>query len=137
MAVGNSEVHFMALFSSKPDAIPIVLLHGWPGSFTEFNGVLDILKDRYTPDTLPYHVVVPSLPGWGFSSKPPQDRDFGSVDMGEIINGLMVNLGFGSGYAAQGGDIGSYVARRLAVTYDACKAVHCRVPIPFIGDPAG
>ena len=62
------EVHFIALFSKKADATPLLLLHGWPGSFLEFLGSLEVLKEKYTPDDLPFHVVVPSLPGYGYSN---------------------------------------------------------------------
>jgi microsomal epoxide hydrolase len=120
---GDFEVHFTGLFSSKPDAVPVVMLHGWPGSFLEFLKILSILKERYTPETLPYHIIVPSLPGYAFSSKPPLDKDFGVQDVARIVNSLMVQLGFGSGYIAQGGDIGSRVSRVLAATYDECKGV--------------
>ncbi|SCO91538.1 related to epoxide hydrolase [Fusarium oxysporum] len=121
---GDFTVHFTGLFSSKPDAVPVVMLHGWPGSFLEFLKILSILKDKYTPETLPYHVIVPSLPGYAFSDKPPLDKDFGIRDVSRIVNSLMVQLGFGSGYIAQGGDIGSRVSRVLAATYDECKAAH-------------
>lgn len=104
----------------------MVLLHGWPGSFIEFLGVLKLLTDRYTPSNLPYHIIVPSLPGWGFSSKLPLDKEFRFDDLTGAINGLMINLGFGSGYVAHGGDIGSFVSRRLAARHDECKAVHCK-----------
>ncbi|KAF2093297.1 alpha/beta-hydrolase [Rhizodiscina lignyota] len=116
-------VHFVALFSDNPDALPIMFLHGWPGSFLEFLGLLALLKKRYSPETLPYHIIVPSLPGWAFSSPPPLNRDFKLEDMAEIMNGLMNNLGL-SGYVVQGGDIGSYVARVMAAAYHQCRAVH-------------
>ncbi|KAF5615120.1 microsomal epoxide hydrolase [Fusarium tjaetaba] len=121
---GDFTIHFTGLFSSKPDAVPVVMLHGWPGSFLEFLKILSILKERYTPDTLPYHVIVPSLPGYAFSDKPPLDKDFGIRDVSRIVNSLMVQLGFGGGYIAQGGDIGSRISRVLAAIYDECKAAH-------------
>lgn len=123
---GDFAVHFTGLFSSKPDAVPVVMLHGWPGSFLEFLKILSILKDKYTPETLPYHVIVPSLTGYAFSDKPPLDKDFGIRDVSRIVNSLMVQLGFGSGYIAQGGDIGSRVSRVLAATYDECKGIQSR-----------
>ncbi|RBR26365.1 uncharacterized protein FIESC28_00865 [Fusarium coffeatum] len=121
---GDFDIHFTGLFSTKPDAVPVVLLHGWPGSFLEFLKILSILKERYTPETLPFHVIVPSLPGYAFSSKPPLDNDFRVEDIARIVNTLMVQLGFGNGYVAQGGDIGSRVARVLAVSHKECKAAH-------------
>lgn len=128
-AGGELRVHFVALFSKRRDAIPITLLHGWPGSFLEFLPTLDLLKKKYSPEDLPYHVVVPSLPGYGYSSGPPVSRDWTQQDMARIVDELMVGLGFGSGYVTQGGDIGSYVSRILAVNHEACKAVHLNFSI--------
>ena len=64
------QIHFVALFSRKPKAIPVVLMHGWPGSFLEFLPMLDLLREKYTPETLPYHAIVPSSPGYAFSELP-------------------------------------------------------------------
>lgn len=122
---GNSlDIHFLALFSEKPDAIPIAFFHGWPGSFIEFLDLVDILKKRHTPKDLPYHVIVPSLPGYAYSSGPPIDTDYSVELMVSALNNLIVGLGFGSGYLAQGGDIGSAVSRLLAAGYDSCKGMH-------------
>ncbi|EMC96794.1 hypothetical protein BAUCODRAFT_490072 [Baudoinia panamericana UAMH 10762] len=123
------EVHFVALFSKKADAVPLALLHGWPGSFLEFLGSLDVMREKFTPDTLPFHVIVPSLPGYGYSNGPPLDRDFDVQGMARVIDKLMVGLGFRDGYIAQGGDIGSFISRVLGVTADACKAVHLHLCI--------
>jgi pimeloyl-ACP methyl ester carboxylesterase len=67
-----------------------------------------------------YHLIVPSLPGWAYSSPPPLDREFAVKDIAKVINGLMVGLGFNK-YIAQGGDIGSMVAVDLGVNHDACS----------------
>jgi microsomal epoxide hydrolase len=67
---------------------------------------------------------VPSLVGYGFSSGPSTTSNTRTPDVAWIINSLMVGLGFGNGYIAQGGDIGSYVARILGSKFDECKAVH-------------
>lgn len=83
--------------------------------------MLQLFKDEYTPSTLPYHLIVPSLPGYAFSSGPPLDKDFTNTDSARIIDQLMKGLGFASGYVSQGGDIGSRVARLLGVYYDSCK----------------
>ena len=114
----------MALFSKKKDAIPITLTHGWPGSFLEFLDIFEHFKQKYSEDNLPYHLIATSLVGYTFSSTPPLDRDWTNADSARIINKIMVGLGFGDGYIAQGGDVGSYVSRVLAVSYPGCKAMH-------------
>ncbi|KAK3111759.1 hypothetical protein LTR53_012663 [Teratosphaeriaceae sp. CCFEE 6253] len=122
-------IHFAALFSKKADAVPLLLSHGWPGSFLEFLGVLEELSSKYDEDSLPYHVIVPSLPGYCYSNGPPLDRDFTVQDIAKVLDKLMLGLGFGDGYVAQGGDIGSFVTRVLAVTSSACKAAHINLCI--------
>lgn len=122
-------IHFVALFSEKPDAIPIVLYHGWPGAFLEFLGMLDLLRDRYTPLDLPYHIIVPSLPGYGFSNGPPTNGNYTLDQAADLLHHLMVGLGFGSGYLAQGGDVGSFIARYQAARYDACKSAHLNMTV--------
>ncbi|KAF3770823.1 epoxide hydrolase 1 [Cryphonectria parasitica EP155] len=117
-------IHFAALFSKKKDAVPVLFMHGWPGCHLEFLPMLDLLRTKYTAETLPFHAVVPSLPGYGLSSGPPLDRDFACADAARVLNKLMVELGFGAGYIAQGGDLGSFLARQLSSTYDECKAYH-------------
>lgn len=117
-------VHFIALFSEKPDAVPLALYHGWPGSILEFLPILDLLKEKYTPQTLPYHVVVPSLPGYTYSSG-PGNTDYDISAASNCLHKLMLGLGFGgSGYLSQGGDLGSFVSRIQAASYDACKGYH-------------
>ncbi|KAK2601880.1 hypothetical protein QQS21_004567 [Conoideocrella luteorostrata] len=124
-SMGNSiDIQFFALFSEREDAIPIVFVHGWPGSSCDFLDMLEIVKRKYSAKEMPYHVVVPSLPGYAFSSGPPAEVDYG-IDMAAgAINSLMVGLGFGNGYLTQGGDLGSFVSRMLAIQYDACKGMH-------------
>ncbi|KAH8196082.1 hypothetical protein TruAng_009738 [Truncatella angustata] len=118
------EIHFIALFSQNVDAIPLVMYHGWPGSFLEFLPILEILTSRYTPTSLPYHVVVPSLPGYAFSSGPPHGKDFTLVDAALALDKLMSNLGFSEGYISQGGDLGQSIARYQAAFCDGCQGMH-------------
>ncbi|CAA9960872.1 epoxide hydrolase [Pyrenophora teres f. maculata] len=121
----NYDVHFVALFSNKPDAIPIAFYHGWPGSFLEFLPLMDLLRKKYTPDNLPYHIIVPSLPGFALSSDPPPQKDCKVADAARIMHKHLLSLGFSStGYLVQGGDIGSLVARQMAATYVECKGMH-------------
>lgn len=118
------DIHFAALFSQKKDAIPVVLLHGWPGSFLEFLPTLDILRTKYSPNDLPYHIIIPSLPGYTLSSQSPLTANWKIADTARVLHKLVVQqLGFPS-YIVQGGDIGAAVARTMAVTYAECKAVH-------------
>ncbi|KAF9871296.1 subtilase [Colletotrichum karsti] len=127
--VGKTNIHFIALFSANPDALPLLFLHGWPGSVLEFLPLLDLLMSRYTPETLPYHVVVPSLPHYGLSGG-PLDVELTLDAAARLMNKLMLGLGFGSGYVVQGGDIGSFIARILSATYEECKAFHINMLAP-------
>ncbi|OQO14491.1 hypothetical protein B0A48_01369 [Cryoendolithus antarcticus] len=117
------DVHFIALYSQKKGAIPIAFYHGWPGSVLEFLDMLDLVKKKYTPETLPYHIIVPSLPGYTYSSGPPLDQDYGMVQASMCLDKLMRGLGFAA-YLAQGGDIGSRVSRTQASRSDACVGFH-------------
>jgi len=100
--------------------------------------MLSLIKKRYPdPSTLPYHIIVPSLPGYAFSSSPPVDRDFKAEHMAPVMDSLMQALGFGDGYIAQGGDLGSFIARQLGVENPSCKAFHLnlyQLPAPANAD---
>ncbi|KAF2124826.1 epoxide hydrolase 1 [Dothidotthia symphoricarpi CBS 119687] len=122
---GKFDIHFAALFSSNPSAIPIAFFHGWPGSFLEFLPLMDILRNKYTSETLPYHVIAPSLPGFGLSSDPPHTKNWTTEDSARIMHKLLLSFGFGAtGYLVQGGDIGSFISRDMAVRYPECKGMH-------------
>lgn len=126
MSIEDLNVHFIGYFSEKKDAIPLILMHGWPGSFIEFLPMLEIIKKQYSPKDLPYHVIIPSLPGYTLTSGPPVDQDWTIYDSARIMNQLMLNLGFEK-YIAQGGDIGSLLARIMTLEYDACVGVHRKI----------
>lgn len=107
-----------------------------PGSFLEFLKLFQLLKDQYTPDTLPYHVIAPSLVGYAFTSGPDVSSDYTVQQCAEVMHKLMLSLGFGkTGYLSQGGDIGSFIARVQANTYAECKGVHLNMFL--IVDPSG
>jgi microsomal epoxide hydrolase len=117
-------IHFLALFSSNPSAIPIALLHGWPGSVVEFLPLLQHARSKYeTPEALPYHIIVSHFVGYGFSSPPPLDRDFTHRDNARLLAKLMRTLGF-EGYVAQGGDLGGATAPVVSSLDEACRLVH-------------
>jgi len=91
------KLHFIALLSKKSDAVPLLLSHGWPGSFLEFLGVLEQLQKDYSEDDLPFSIIVPSLPGYGYSNGPPLDSNFMVEDAAAVLDKLMVGLGFEDG----------------------------------------
>lgn len=122
MQIEDVDVHFVAMFSEKKDAIPIIFMHGWPGSFIEFLPMCELIRKQYTAKDLPYHIVVPSLPGYTLSVQ-SAERSWDLEDTARIMNQLMLNLGFEK-YIAQGGDVGSFEARIMAQTSDACVGIH-------------
>lgn len=93
------------------------------GSFQEFLPLLKLFREEFTPANLPYHLIVPSLPGYTLSSGPPVDKNFDTKDIARVVDQLMKDLGFEGGYVAQGGDIGSRIGRVLGVDYDSCKGL--------------
>ncbi|KAF1944653.1 epoxide hydrolase-like protein [Clathrospora elynae] len=121
--IEDVDLHFIAVFSEKKDAVPIVFMHGWPGSFIEFLPILALVKEQYSAKELPYHIIVPSLPGYTLSTIKTIDKEWTMEDTARIINQLMLNLGFNK-YLAQGGDVGSMEALILAHIYDACVGIH-------------
>lgn len=125
------DLHFAGLFSQKADAKPIILMHGWPGAWTEFVPMLDLLAAKYTPQTLPYHVVVPSIPDYGLSTRADElETELGIEVAAEAMNELMVNLGFDK-YVAQGGDIGAFLAQTMCGLFEQCIGFHRKYPFPL------
>lgn len=121
------QLHFLHQPSSRPDAIPLILCHGWPGSFMEFINVLKPLSEPEDPSAQAFHVVVPSLPGYTFSSGPPTKKhEVGDVDgYCRLLDALMRGLGYNK-YASQGGDWGSVHARVLASRFARSDGTGCR-----------
>lgn len=96
------------------------MVHGWPGSFYEFSRVIDPLSN--SESHVPFHCVVPSLPGFCWSSGPP--RGWKLQDTARVFHKLMQRLGYNE-FAVQAGDWGHWVGRELGSHYtDSCKAVH-------------
>ncbi|KAG2223613.1 hypothetical protein INT45_009972 [Circinella minor] len=124
--IDGLKVHFVHEPSSNPNAIPIMLLHGWPSTFYEFHKVIEPLRDGVNGGQA-FHVVVPSLPGFGFSEA-PKTKGHGVVKNAEILNSLMVKLGY-SQYLLQGGDWGAIIGKYIATHYNTnCKAFHTGLP---------
>ena len=118
-------IHFLHVRSPEPDALPMILTHGWPGSIIEFADVIDPLVDPAAHGGDPadaFHLVIPSLPGYGFSDKPNATGwDVQRVAQAWAV--LMDRLGYDR-YVAQGGDWGSMVSARLA-HLDAQRSPRC------------
>jgi len=115
-------IHFLHVRSPHPDAMPLILTHGWPGSVVEFQKVIGPLTDptAHGGDAADaFHVVCPSLPGFGFSAK-PTGIGWGVDRIALAWATLMERLGYAR-YAAQGGDWGSAITTSLG----AQDAVHC------------
>ena len=114
--IDGLRVHFLHVRSVRPRALPLVLTHGWPGSFVEFIDVIEALTETF-------HVVVPSLPGFGWSGK-PANRGWGVQRIADAWSTLMGSLGYDR-FGAQGGDWGSLVATQLAVRHpDRVVGIH-------------
>lgn len=112
-------IHFVHARSTvateaKP-AVPLLFVHGWPGSFLECTKILPLLTSPSASSQLSFDVVCPSLPGYGFSSIPSRSG-FGPRRAAQIFHTLMLRLGY-SRYVAQGGDWGSVVTTHLAEDY--------------------
>jgi pimeloyl-ACP methyl ester carboxylesterase len=107
----GAKLHFLHVRSPEPDATPIVMTHGWPGSVVEFVKVLGPLTDpaRFggNPEDA-FHIVCPSMPGYGFSGPTPESG-WNTQRMARILAELMSELGYDH-YGAQGGDWGASVA---------------------------
>jgi len=114
--IDGLDIHYLHVPSRHADALPVVLTHGWPGSFVEFLGVIDALANPDDPADA-FHVVVPSLPGYGFSSKPTA-TGWNLARVGAAWDALMRGLGY-ERYGAQGGDWGALLANAMARNYVA------------------
>ncbi|ROQ63571.1 pimeloyl-ACP methyl ester carboxylesterase [Streptomyces sp. 840.1] len=104
-------IHFLHRRSARTDATPLVLTHGWPGSIAEFAGVVDELADPKDADAPAFHVVAPSLPGFGYSDKPAA-TGWGTERIAAAWVELMGRLGYGR-FVAHGGDWGGVITTVL------------------------
>jgi pimeloyl-ACP methyl ester carboxylesterase len=126
-------IHFIHVRSRHPDALPIIITHGWPGSVIEFLQVIAPLVDPTAhggePDDA-FHVVIPSLPGFGFSDK-PTEPGWRLPRIAEAWEILMQRLGY-THYVAQGGDWGAGVTSWMAKQQPSgLVAIHLNLPILF------
>jgi pimeloyl-ACP methyl ester carboxylesterase len=124
-------IHFIHVRSPHENALPLIITHGWPGSVVEFHKVIGPLTDptAHGGDAADaFHVVCPSLPGYGFSDKPTKPG-WGVPKIGETWASLMARLGYDR-YVAQGGDWGAMVTTAIGLQdTDHCAGIHINMPI--------
>jgi pimeloyl-ACP methyl ester carboxylesterase len=121
------DVHYLHVRSPHEDALPLILTHGWPGSIVEFLGVIDELtKPSDAADA--FHLVIPSLPGYGFSGK-PTTAGWGVERIATAWAQLMDRLGY-ERYGAAGGDWGSMITSALGTGMpEAVVGIHLTMPL--------
>jgi pimeloyl-ACP methyl ester carboxylesterase len=134
--IDEQNVHFLHVRSTEPDALPLIMTHGWPGSIVEFLEVIGPLTDPRGHGGDPadaFHMVVPSIPGYGFSG-PTRDRGWNVNRIARAWDELMWRLGYRR-YGAQGGDWGSSISRELGVIGpDHLIGVHLNMLAPYAAD---
>jgi epoxide hydrolase len=130
-SIDGQSIHFIHARSPHAEAFPLLLTHGWPGSVVEFLDVIPRLTDPETHDGSAadaFHVVVPSLPGYGFS-EPTRTRGWDVGRIASVFAELMGRLGY-ERYGAQGGDWGAQVATRIGpLDPEHCAAIHLNMPL--------
>jgi epoxide hydrolase len=112
--IDSQNVHFLHVRSPEPEALPLLITHGWPGSIAEFLDIISPLVDPAGHDGDPadaFHVIAPSIPGFGFSG-PTHETGWNTVRVARAWAELMRRLGY-ERYGAQGGDTGALVSPEL------------------------
>ena len=124
--IDGLSIHFIHCQSPHPEAAPLLITHGWPGSVVEFHKVIDPLinpTEHGGQAADAFHVVCPSLPGYGFSGK-PAETGWGVGKIAGVWNTLMTRLGYEQ-YFAQGGDWGSAVTTMIGMqNLGPCRGIH-------------
>lgn len=119
--IDGLDIHFVHQRSTRDDAFPLIVTHGWPGSIVEFQKVVAPLCDAG------FDVVCPSLPGYGFSGKPAA-TGWGIERIAAAWDTLMTRLGY-ERYGAQGGDWGAAVTTQIGRNIGGCVAIHTNMPM--------
>jgi microsomal epoxide hydrolase len=135
--VDDIDLHFIHQRSNEPDAVPLVITHGWPGSVFEFYKIIGPLTDPAAHGGKAedaFHVVCPSMPGYGFSSA-PRKPGFDPRAVAETISKLMAELSY-ERYGAQGGDWGAIVTTWLGAL-DKPHVLGIHLNMVVAGPPAG
>jgi epoxide hydrolase len=130
--VDGLDIHFIHQRSPHEDAFPLIITHGWPGSIVEFHKVIEPLTDPTAHGGRvedAFHVVCPSLPGYGFSGKPTR-TGWGVGKVAQAWETLMTRLGYDR-YGAQGGDWGAAVTTMIGRNEGHCAGIHLNMPLAF------
>ncbi len=134
--IDGVDIHFIHVRSAHDDALPLVMTHGWPGSIIELLATIGPLTDptshgRRAEDA--FHLVLPSVPGYGFSDE-PTEVGWGPLRIGQAWHELMRRLGH-TRYVAQGGDVGSQVTDAMGrLGLEGLIGIHTNLLTPALGD---
>jgi pimeloyl-ACP methyl ester carboxylesterase len=131
------DVHFIHVKSRHENALPLIITHGWPGSVIELLGVIGPLTDPvahggHADDA--FHLVLPSVPGYGFSAE-PAETGWGPGRVAQAWAELMRRLGY-SRYVAQGGDVGAAITDQMGrQAPEGLAGIHLNLLVPALATP--
>jgi pimeloyl-ACP methyl ester carboxylesterase len=135
--IDGIDIHFIHVRSPHDDALPLIMTHGWPGSVVELLETIGPLTDPTAHGGAAddaFHLVLPSIPGYGFSDE-PVELGWGPIRIGQAWHELMQRLGY-TRYVAQGGDVGSQVTDAMSrLGLDGLLGIHTNLLTPALGDP--
>jgi pimeloyl-ACP methyl ester carboxylesterase len=134
--IDGLDIHFIHVASAHQNALPLIMTHGWPGSVVELLETIGPLTDPTAHGGRAedaFHLVLPSIPGYGFSEE-PTELGWGPIRIGQAWAELMRRLGY-TRYVAQGGDVGSQVTDAMGrLGLDGLIGIHTNLLTPALGD---
>ena len=134
--IDGVDIHFIHVKSAHDNALPLIMTHGWPGSVVELLDTIGPLTDPTAHGGSAedaFHLVLPSIPGYGFSDE-PTEIGWGPIRIGRAWDELMSRLGY-LRYVAEGGDVGSQVTDAMGrLGLDGLVAIHTNLLTPALGD---